>query len=537
MDSNKNSDDSKDQNLNSNTSGQNGNTSSPPPSSTPSEPLRRSSVTDPSGGLPPNSPTDPDVKTDSPSTPPPPPKPVPPPKPLPTTPKEKPSQDMGVGSPNIGVEDDTKTPKGKDDSNFTPVDPPKTPPKPAIPPSGDEPLDKPSTPSPSNDEPKDIPIDKPMPPSGASSPPPPIPPNSPGGPEPSPEPPPKTPPPTENSSKSNIPPLNDDVSSSSPLKKDDQDVSDPNESKIEVELSKQPLNVKHYNEEAPQKPASPRPSGAEQAGGPTPPVGGSIKIPAKSGTPVGETPSPPAQPGQPSNQPPPTGSQPPAAGTPQPPFAKRPSPAVAPAATPAPPTKAPNTGAILTVLAILAIVLGSAGGFYGFRYYDNLKITATTNGSPSPEITITETPSLDVNLWSTYASTKYSYSLKYPNEWAASTTDAQADELVFASNEESLTGVPTGFKIDINFQDLSDKDLETWVEDNSVIVSEENPAKEVTVSGTTAYQQELTQNGPQVATYIEVGSMVMIVTYSAPSDTFGEGGDWYNTLISSIQLE
>lgn len=200
-------------------------------------------------------------------------------------------------------------------------------------------------------------------------------------------------------------------------------------------------------------------------------------------------------------------------------------------AAPQPPVKA-SSNTSLVIFIILAIITGSAGGFLGFRYYDQTKTSASTETSPQ----ITESPTLDVNTWSTYTSTLYNFSLKYPNGWATSTTDQKAEALVFASNPESLSDTPTGFKIEINFQNSNDQTLKKWVEANTVIIGEKKTAKEITVSGQTVYQQELTKNGLQVATYLERPSKIMIVTYSAPETLFGEGGDWYNTLINSITL-
>ncbi|MFA6493335.1 MAG: hypothetical protein WCV58_04310 [Patescibacteria group bacterium] len=200
---------------------------------------------------------------------------------------------------------------------------------------------------------------------------------------------------------------------------------------------------------------------------------------------------------------------------------------------PQPPVKASALNASLMALILVALVVGSAGGFFGFKYWDNFKSSAS---SVEATPTATNSPSLDVNTWSNYTSNLYDFSLKYPNGWQASTTDPQAETLVFASNKESLTGEPTGYKIEINFQNSNDKTLKQWVEANTVATGEKKAAKEITVSNKTAYQQELSKNGPKVATYIERPSKVMVVTYSAPESIFGEGGQWYNNFINSIQL-
>lgn len=143
---------------------------------------------------------------------------------------------------------------------------------------------------------------------------------------------------------------------------------------------------------------------------------------------------------------------------------------------------------------------------------------------------------MDVNLWSTYSSTLYNFSLKYPNGWLASTTSPTAEEIVFAANNESLAGALTGFRIEINFQDANGKTLKSWVEANAVATNEKNAAKEIIVDSHTAYQQELTNNQPAIATYLSRGEKIMIVTYTAPAEEMGDGGAWYNNLINSIKL-
>lgn len=204
-----------------------------------------------------------------------------------------------------------------------------------------------------------------------------------------------------------------------------------------------------------------------------------------------------------------------------------------PSNTPQPPVKAGGSGVSLAILVVLALILGSAGGFFGFRYWDQAKTSADTESS-SPETATS--PSLDINTWSTYTSTTEKFTVKYPNGWFANTTSGSADTIIFASNKESLEGTLSGFKVEINFQNTNGQTLKKWVEANTVTTGEKKSAKEITVSGQTAYQQELSKNGTKVATYIERSSKVMIVTYSAPDDIFGDGGQWYNNLINSITL-
>jgi len=202
--------------------------------------------------------------------------------------------------------------------------------------------------------------------------------------------------------------------------------------------------------------------------------------------------------------------------------------------SPQPPIKAPGSAAgTITILAILALIVGGFGGFLGFRYVDRVKTSASTvNTSPSADIGQTATTGKEKS----YASTKYGFSLEYPSNWFSSTSDNQADQIVLASNQESLTAKATGDKVSIVFQDSNGKELKDWVEANAAATSETKPSKAITVDGKTAYQQELSNNGQAVATYIKTGEKIMILTYTAPTEMMAAGGDIYNLIINSLKL-
>ena len=208
--------------------------------------------------------------------------------------------------------------------------------------------------------------------------------------------------------------------------------------------------------------------------------------------------------------------------------------------TPAPPIKAgPSPAATIIVLAILALIFGTAGGFFGFRYWDKLKTSASTETSPSPQAKVSAglSPSAtDTSTWQTYTNSQYKFSLKYPSNWVSSTTDPQAQGIVLAANQESLSPSPSSFRVEIVFQAANGQTLKSWVEANATTTNETQPIKEITVSGQTAYQQEQTNLRPAVATYIERSEKVMIVTLTAPPSLMGEAGEWYNSLINSIVL-
>lgn len=294
---------------------------------------------------------------------------------------------------------------------------------------------------------------------------------------------------------------------------------------------------------SPPKPSFPPPS-------PPPP-----KAPAPPPSP---SPSPSPSPPPPPPPPPPSPPKPPLAPTPEPDniqfsrtdFSAKPpdkpvSPGI-PAAQPAPedkfslkpsqpipPIKAGSGPAgTLVAMTIVALIFGGAAGFFGFRYFDGLKTSADIATSPNPS-----TNSQDISLWPSYTSEKYNFTLKYPKGWFASTTEPQAETLVFAKNEASLKDTPTDFQINLVFQESNGQTLKTWLEANAASSAENQPAREITVDSQTAYQQSLKNNGPKVATYLDRGEKVMVVTYSAPEEIFGEGGDFYNQVINSIVLK
>lgn len=222
-----------------------------------------------------------------------------------------------------------------------------------------------------------------------------------------------------------------------------------------------------------------------------------------------------------------------------PPIAPQSTPQVSTA--PPPPIKAGGgpAGTIVT-LTVLALIIGAGGGFFGFRYWDKIKTSASTQTTPTPLVTASAGESAsptDTANWTGYTNDKYKFTIKYPDNWLASTTDAQAEDIIFAANQASLAASPSGARLEIVFQDSNGKTLKSWVEANSVTTGETKPVKELTVSGATAYQQEQTRIQPAVSTYIERPGKIMIVTLTAPPSEMGEAGSWYNSIINSIVLK
>jgi len=225
---------------------------------------------------------------------------------------------------------------------------------------------------------------------------------------------------------------------------------------------------------------------------------------------------------------------------------------VAPAINPPPPPTPPvqsslqkptapiknNSGPAATIatLAILALIFGATGGFFGFRYFDRLKTSASTQNTSTPAVSDNTSPSTEIADWQTYTNSLYKFSLKYPNGWVSNNPDNQSDDIIFASDSASLAAATSGYRVEIVWQDSKGKTLKSWVEANATTTNEKKPVSEITVSGKTAYQQELSNNGPAIASYIELPDKIMIITFTAPDGQLGAGGSWYNKIINSIIL-
>ena len=209
-------------------------------------------------------------------------------------------------------------------------------------------------------------------------------------------------------------------------------------------------------------------------------------------------------------------------------------PASIPPSVPTPPIKASpsNAGVLIVILAIFALAAGGLGGFFGFQYLNRLKSSASELGtSPTPTSTVSS-----ANTNTTYTSAKYNFSIQYLSSWFINTTSTQADSIILASNQASLEGTPTGYKVSIDFQSNDGKTLQAWVDSNKVTSGETNNPTQITVSGSPAYQEVLTKNGPAIATYVPLTDQIMIVTYTAPASLYDNGTSLYNQIISSIKV-
>ncbi len=117
----------------------------------------------------------------------------------------------------------------------------------------------------------------------------------------------------------------------------------------------------------------------------------------------------------------------------------------------------------MNFLMLIAGILIGAGGFWGYQNY-LLKYTATPLASPQPSA---EAGDPTAN-WKTYTSTKYGYSIKYPEIWVfkegvEGPEFAPSQDLFSVSNSEVFSPVSVWVKASDNF-DLSRESLNRYEE-------------------------------------------------------------------------
>jgi len=219
---------------------------------------------------------------------------------------------------------------------------------------------------------------------------------------------------------------------------------------------------------------------------------------------------------------------------------------------PIPPVKKPSSSrsvALITSIAILFLVIGFSGGFLGYKYSPQLRgfisSSADSNSSVSEEASTVVPPKNtnsepgDISAWQIYANTQYKYSIKYPDNWySKNTSDPIAKTVQFASFElsDSSSSTPTGYKVETVVQDSNSKSLLPWIEANNVASGVSGTPKEITVGNEKAYQQTITGISKSIATYIERGDKILIISYYAPDSQFDTGKKIYDKMIGTIKL-
>jgi len=208
------------------------------------------------------------------------------------------------------------------------------------------------------------------------------------------------------------------------------------------------------------------------------------------------------------------------------------TPPIAPTHPPTPPVKAPGrVGAIVASLALLALVIGGTGGFFGFKYLDKIKSSADTLTTPAPSTSDSASTTAK-----TYSSTLYGFSFSYPSAWFISSTDTEATSIIVASNQESLEGTPTGYKVSFDFVSNDGKTLKAWLDSYQVTAGEAGTPTETTINGNPAYQLTLAKTANSTATYIPLTDKIMIVTYTATADKLTTGQTFYTQILESIKV-
>ena len=222
-----------------------------------------------------------------------------------------------------------------------------------------------------------------------------------------------------------------------------------------------------------------------------------------------------------------------------------------------------RTLGIATSLSILVLVLGFGAGFLSYKFIpsfaDKFKasadteapVTASSKIITSPKISVS--PSISISPitsptstdplanWSKYSNTKFSYSLKYPENWyGENTNNAQATAIQLTSFKPTTdgSGIQTGSKVEIIFQNANSKLLKDWIKDNNIVSGYGTPElTALKIDGKDAYQQTVNSNGKSTSTYVFQADKIMVITYYAPESTFTTGKTTYDQIISTIKLQ
>jgi hypothetical protein len=222
-----------------------------------------------------------------------------------------------------------------------------------------------------------------------------------------------------------------------------------------------------------------------------------------------------------------------------------------------------RTLSIATTVSIVVLILGFCGGYVGYKYWPNIvskipkstekvvpvssKIITTLSLSPSitqsPEVktSVSPTPDDPLKNWSNYTNSKFSYSVKYPDNWfSEGTNNNQSAAIQLTSFKPTIGGseIQAGSKVEIVFQNANGKLLKDWIKDNNIVsgfgTPELTPLK---IDGKDAYQQTVVSNGKSTSTYVFQADKVMAINYYAPENTFVAGKTVYNQIINSIKLQ
>lgn len=222
-----------------------------------------------------------------------------------------------------------------------------------------------------------------------------------------------------------------------------------------------------------------------------------------------------------------------------------------------------RTLSIATSLSIIVLVLGFGAGFLSYKFIpdfaNKFKASADVEKPVTPSSKIITSPKLSVSPsvspsastsptptdpqanWSKYSNTKFSYSLKYPENWyGENTNNAQATAIQLTSFKPTVGGseIQSGSKVEIIFQNANSKLLKDWIKDNNIVSGYGTPElTPLKIDGKDAYQQTVSSNGKSTSTYVFQADKIMVITYYAPENTFATGKNTYNQIINTIKLQ
>jgi len=204
---------------------------------------------------------------------------------------------------------------------------------------------------------------------------------------------------------------------------------------------------------------------------------------------------------------------------------------------------------VTTTVAIAVILAGFGAGFGGYKMLQNQTAAADTAATTEPPKTIQtegststspETTKTNVS-WNSYANTKYSYSLKYPDTWYGQGTDSATANTIqltsFKPSTSSTGGISEGYKVEIVFQDTNAKTLKDWVDAHNASMSAKvTTSKDIFVGNKAALEQTLSEPIQSMATYVIHNDKVMIISYYAAEKDFEKGLTTYEDILLGINL-
>ncbi len=207
-----------------------------------------------------------------------------------------------------------------------------------------------------------------------------------------------------------------------------------------------------------------------------------------------------------------------------------------------------NKSALPYALFILLFIgLGFGGGFFGYKYYPKITSLFTTSAdtnttTQSNESNITKPQSTnsqigDISVWPSYISSKYLYTIKYPDTWfSQNIKDVNASSIIFTSYDpQEKVNALSGYKVEVLVAPKNSQTLQDWITVNhTTSATTANPLTPFKIAGADAYQQ--TDSITNVKTYFALNDFVVTVTYTAKGADFSHGQVIYNQILDSIKI-